>query len=170
MASSLFRINETKSNYNWSTYKWCNGAYNKLTKYCPADKTDYWDVSGSPDNKIVLDLEDDAARTYLGDKWRMPSDKEWTALRNECTWTWTTVNRKHGYYITAANGNSIFLPAAGYRLDSDLDNAGSDGNYWSSSLYTDGPYYAWYVYFYSSNVSRNYGSRYYGFSVRPVSE
>jgi hypothetical protein len=50
-----------KTNYSWSTYKWSNGASNKLIKYCPTGKQSYWDGSGSPDGKIVLDPEDDAA-------------------------------------------------------------------------------------------------------------
>ena len=47
---------ETKTTYNWSTYKWCNGSAETQTKYCT--NSDY----GTVDNKTVLDLEDDAAR------------------------------------------------------------------------------------------------------------
>jgi hypothetical protein len=68
------------------------------------------------------------------------------------------------------NGNSIFLPAAGYRYGAALHDAGSDGYYWSSTLFTVGPYNAYYVYFYSSYVYRYYYYRYYGLSVRPVTE
>ncbi|MGM9817780.1 MAG: hypothetical protein ACI30B_02220, partial [Paludibacteraceae bacterium] len=66
------------------------------------------------------------------------------------------------------NGNSIFLPAAGYRGNDVSFAAGSYGDYWSSSLSTDNPSYAWDVYFGSDNVSRDYGGRYCGQSVRPV--
>lgn len=164
---------ETKSNYSWSTYKWANGNYNKLTKYCPTDKTDYWDGTGSPDGKTVLDPEDDVAHVKLGGKWRMPTDAEWTELRNSdnCTWTWTTQNGVNGRLVTSKkNGNSIFLPAAGYRFGTNLGYAGSYGFYWSSSLNADYPDYAWNVNFYSVNVFRNYFNRYYGQSVRAVSE
>ncbi len=103
----------------------------------------------------------------------MPTDEEWTELRNNCTWTWTNnyngtgvagrivTSKKSGY-----TDRSIFLPAAGYRFY----HVGSIGNYWSSSLYTDSPSYAYYVYFNSDGVRRYGGSRDDGFSVRPVTE
>jgi hypothetical protein len=72
--------------------------------------------------------------------------------------------------VTASNGNSIFLPAAGVRYDTYLNFAGSYGYYWSSSLYTGNPDGAWDVYFNSGYVYRSYDCRYDGRSVRPVSE
>lgn len=165
---------KTKSDYSLSSYKWANGAYNKLTKYCPTDKADYWDGTGSPDGKTVLDPENDVAHVKLGGKWRMPTDAEWTELRNSdnCTWTWTTQNGVNGRLVTSKkNGNSIFLPAAGYRSGLYLLSTGSYGYYWSSSLSADGPDRAWYVDFDSDSVYRSYyGGRYYGQSVRAVSE
>ena len=152
-----------KSTYNWSTYKWCRGSNDTQTKY--NTKGSY----GTVDNKKTLELSDDAARANWGGAWRMPTDAEFAELREQCTWTWTTQNGVKGYKVTSkSNGNSIFLPAAGYRNGSSLSSAGSYGYYWSSSLSTDYPNNAWSVYFNSSNVRRNYISRYYGFSVRPV--
>ena len=156
-----------ESGYIWSSYKWCMGDYSSLTKYCSDSEYGY---NGFTDTKIVLDSEDDAARVNLCGSWRMPTDAEWTELRNNCTWTWTTQNGVDGYLVTGPNGNCIFFPAAGYRGSTDLYNAGSDGVYWSSSLYTDDPGYARNVYFYSDSVFRSSGYRYYGRSVRPVSE
>ena len=157
--------------YNWASYKWCNGYKNKLTKYCPTNKTSYWDGEGSPDGKTVLEPEDDAAHVSLGGKWRMPTDEEWTELRTKCAWTWTTQNGVNGRLVTGPNGNCIFLPATGCRFDTFLSYVGSSGYYWSSSLYTYDPYSAWSVNLYSGYVSRESG--YYrcdGFSVRPVTE
>ena len=155
-----------KTGYDWASYKWCNGSYNSLTKYCHKS---HWGYNGFTDGKTVLELEDDAAHLNLGDKWRMPTDAEWTELRENCTWTWTTQNGIAGGLVTASNGNSIFLPAAGYRYDTSLDDVGSGGNYWSSSLsgLSD---CAWYMRVYSDFVSGRDASRYFGFSVRPVSE
>ena len=114
-------------------------------------------------------MSDDAAHANWGGIWRMPTDDEWTALRLQCTWTWTTLNGIAGYNVTSnTNGNSIFLPAAGYRFDIALCNEGYYGYYWSNSLNTGDPNLAWYVCFYSRNVDRNDYSRYYGHSVRPV--
>ncbi len=69
---------EPKDDYWWSTYKWCNGDWDKLTKYCTDSY--YWDSSSSSsmDNKTVLDPEDDAAHVNWGGSWRMPTDEEWT--------------------------------------------------------------------------------------------
>ena len=154
---------QPKRNYDWSTYKWCNGSYDTQTKY--NTNSSY----GTVDNKTTLDLGDDAARANWGGSWRMPTDAEWTELREQCTWTWTTQNGVYGRKVTSkTNGNSIFLPAAGYRHDSSLDDAGSYGGYWSSSLYTDNPNYARSVWFGSGNVNRISSSRSIGRSVRPV--
>ena len=70
--------------------------------------------------------------------------------------------------MTASNGNSIFLPAAGSRYDTSLGYVGSGGGYWSSSLDAGTPGLAWFVYFGSSDVGRNFDYRYGGHSVRPV--
>lgn len=156
----------TKSTYDWSTYKYCNGSATTLTKYNTSSSY------GTVDNKTQLELTDDAAAVNWGGSWRMPTDAELTELRTECTWTWTTQNGVNGYKVTSKKSgytnNSIFLPAAGCRYDSSLNCAGSYGYYRSSSLYTDYPDYAWGVYFYSSYVIREIGYRCYGFSVRPV--
>ena len=157
-----------KSNYNWSTYKWCiNGSSLQLTKYCNRFSYGY---NGFTDNKTVLDPEDDAAAVNLGGSWRMPTNAEQDELRSQCTWTWTTQNGVNGYLVTGPNGNSIFLPAAGRRDDPGLSYVGSSGNYWSSSLRTDAPGSAYYVGFDSDYVYWDSSSRDDGRSVRPVSE
>ncbi len=156
-----------KDNYSWSTYKWCNGSYRTLTKYNTNSS------NGTVDNKTVLGSSDDVASVKLGGKWRMPTDAEWTELRTKCTWTWTTNYNGTGVkgrIVTATNGNSIFLPAAGFRLDTDLNLAGSRGEYWSSSRRTDYPPSARSVYFNSSGVYKSINDRSYGHSVRPVTE
>ena len=151
-----------KSAYNWSTYTLCKGSYNTMTKYC--SNSSY----GTVDNKSVLDPEDDAAHVNWGGTWRMPTYDELNELKTKCTWTWTTQNGVDGRLVTGPNGNSIFLPAAGYRNDSSLSNAGSYGRYWSSSLYTSSPYDAWYVVFNSSDVYWYDSNRCNGQSVRAV--
>ena len=67
-------------------------------------------------------------------------------------------------------GGSLFLPAAGNRWDGELNNAGSNGNYWSSSLNADNPNNAWNLNFNSGNTNVNNNNRNNGFSVRPVLE
>ena len=119
----------------------------------------------------TLPLSDDAAHANWGGNWRMPTDAELIKLREQCTWTWTTQNGVKGYKVTSkSNGNSIFLPAAGYRSDSSLYGVGNDGCYWSSSLNTGFPNYAFDLYFYSNYVNCSSSNQYSGFSVRPVCE
>ena len=158
------RTNPSITGYDWASYKWYNGSSTTLTKY--NTNSSY----GTVDNKTVLDSEDDVAHVKLGGKWRMPTYEEWTALRTQCTWTWTTQNGINGRLVTASNGNSIFLPAAGYRHNPFLSRAGSYGYYWSSSIDTDYPDTACGVDFGSNSVGRNSSSRFFGQSVRPVSE
>ena len=157
---------EGKENgYAWASYKWSMDTYLTMTKYCTSSDFGY---NGFIDGKTALDPEDDAVHVNLGGNWRMPTDAEWAELRENCTWTWTTQNGIAGSLVTAGNGNSIFLPAAGYWYCTDLRNAGSVGYYRSSSLSPTGPNDAEDVIFYSDGVSAYLGSRSYGFSVRPV--
>ena len=161
----------TKNDYSWSTYKYCNGSYDKLTKYC--NDSGYGN-NGFTDGKTKLELSDDVARQKWGGSWRMPTRAEQDELRNtnNCTWTWTTQNGVKGYLVTSKKsgheGASIFLPAAGYRDGAGLDDAGSYGDFWSSSLNTDTPGRAYCLYFNSGEVDWNGSNRYYGQSVRPV--
>ncbi|MCR5019012.1 MAG: hypothetical protein K6A64_09460, partial [Bacteroidales bacterium] len=109
------------------------------------------------------------ASKLWGGSWRIPTNEEWTALREQCTWNWTTQNGVNGRLVTAANGNSIFLPAAGKRTGYALEDVGMFGYYWSSSLTTTGGTdVACEVYFYSGNVDGYFEARNYGLSVRPV--
>ena len=152
----------TKNTYNWSTYTLANGNYDALTKYC--NSSSY----GTVDNKTTLEAADDAATQNWGGNWRMPTNDEWQELKDNCTWTWTTKNSVNGYEVKATNGNSIFLSAAGYRFDGELDLAGSCGYYWSSSLSVFNPYVAQCMLFDSGYHRTNDDYRDYGLSVRPV--
>ena len=157
---------EPKSNYAWSTYKYCKGSATTITKYCNIPGCGY---NGHTDNKMALDLKDDAARANWGGSWRMPTFAEWGELINNCTWTLTAQNGVYGFKVTSkTNGNSIFLPAAGFRSESDLRNVGSNVYYWSSSLRT--PDYAWTGVSYSSEIKRGTSYRCFGLSIRPVCE
>ena len=156
----------SKDKYDWTTYKWESG---KLTKYCYDSSYGY---NGFTDTKTVLDMEDDAANVNFGGSWRIPTDAEWTELRENCSWTWTTKNSVRGRLVTSnKNGLSIFLPAAGYRINRSKSSPGFWGDYCSSSLYTTGdPSVVWGVSLGSDRVERTIYPRYYGLSVRPVSE
>ena len=158
---------EPKTTYDWSTYKYCvdDNVNLNLTKYCDNSSSG---KDGFTDNKTVLDPEDDAAHVNWGGAWRMPTKAEQDELRNNCTWDWITQNGVKGYKVTGLNGNSIFLPAAGYMNEGTLYCAGSYSGYWSSSLSTGGPSCACFVGFSSVGVGWYDDIRYNGRSVRPV--
>lgn len=119
-------------------------------------------------NPTKLPSSADAATANIGTGWRMPTQTEMNELINKCTVTWATQNGVNGYLFIGSNGNSIFLPAAGYSYDGELFNAGSFGSYWSSSLYTGNPNLAWYLYFKSDHYNVYILNRLSGFSVRAV--
>lgn len=115
--------------FSWENYKWgeVSGYDTYFTKYC-SDSSRGKD--GFTDGKAELDLEDDAAFVNWGSDWRMPSKQQLDELQNECTWTLTTLGDVQGYNVEGPNGNSIFLPATGWRLDEMLLDGGA---YWSRS-------------------------------------
>lgn len=101
---------QPKSNYSWSTYKWCNGTNTSLTKYCT--KSEY----GKVDGRTELLPEDDAATANWGSEWHMPDFEQIVEVVDNTTTTWAKERGVFGYRLTSnVNGNSIFLPAAGYR-------------------------------------------------------
>ena len=125
---------------------------------------------GYIDSEGNLTPQYDAATANWGGNWRMPTKAEQQELLDNCTWTWTTQNGVKGYNVEGPNGNSIFLPAAGYHSGSSLSYAGSYGYYWSSTPLEYSDHYAYYLYFNSDRHYMSYYSRDYGHSVRPVVE
>ncbi len=111
----------------------------------------------------------DAATANWGSVWRLPTKSEFQELRDNCSWTWTKLNGVNGYEVKSKkNGNSIFLPAAGYCDGGTPSLRGSSGSYWSSTPY--GTYCASFLNFFSGGRDMNSSYPYYGLSVRPVSE
>ena len=97
---------------------------------------------------------------------RLPTKEQWEELKAECQWSWTG----SGYKVTGPNGNSISLPAAGYRdCNGGVNYLGSHGDYLSST--PDGSDNVWYLYFHSGSVYMcDYGRRCIGRSVRLVQD
>jgi len=165
--------------FDWASYKWMNAgqsSWYQINKYTFADgRTSgcWYDSNGTfiGDGLTELLPEDDAATANWGSDWQMPSNEQFEELINSSytTTEWTTLNGVYGRKITSkSNGNSIFLPAAGYRYHAGLDYTGSYGYYWSRSLGTFKSDDARYLYFGSGSIYTDDGSRYYGRSVRPV--
>ena len=133
---------------------------------------EYCEAWGLEMDDISDDSAYDVARAKWGSGWRMPTRSEFKELIDKCKWEWVVLVGKNGYMVTGPNGNSIFLPAAGYRYESELIGRGKISSYWSSTssghwgdekavcLEANDRYH---------KISDDY-YRAYGLSVRPVSE
>ena len=148
--------------FSWSDYKLCGGSSSTLTKY--NTNSSY----GTVDTLTTLEQVDDAV--YTSDNTcRMPTRAELEELRANTTSTWETLNGVKGRRFTSkTNGNSIFVPAAGYCDNGSVSNVGSVGYLWSSSLDESNSRLAWYLYFSSVKVGMNNDYRFNGFTVRAV--
>ena len=142
-----------KSTYSWKNYIHCNGAGDQLTKYCNNPAYGY---NHFTDTLTILDRPDDAGWCNFDANQgpRIPSKEQWLELYQHTTQTWTTLNNVEGVLFEANNGNSIFLPAGGY---------------WLNSFDTDDPTRAWNFSIGADLDSSIINSpRYTGLLVRPV--
>jgi len=153
-----------ESNY-WGTYSYCNGSATTLTKYCIS--SEYGDV----DNKYTLDEEDDAVTINWGKPWRLPTEEDALELYNNCTWSLGSLNGIGGCYVTGPNGNSIFLPKAGYKQYKTIFKKGSELYLMLSKLYTNTEMrsdYGLLIYCDDSSYGLAGEERSFGFSARAV--
>lgn len=143
--------------FAWANYKWGTSS-SSMTKYT------------SSDGKTTLEAADDAARANWGSGWRMPTQAEFNELLYNTTKAWTSDYNDTGVagFTFTANGQTLFLPAAGYRYDTYVYYQGSSCYYWSSTRYSAYPYRAYYLYYDPPNAGVSYINRYYGYTVRPV--
>ncbi len=155
-------LTDGKNNFDWTTYKWCEGTENSMTKYVPTG--DSYGVNFDDQSELLP--EDDAATANWGEHWRMPTEVEYQELISSCDAALTTLDGVAGYLFTAANGNSIFLPAAGRFSGSSNGDIGMNGGYWSATRNLSGSYNAKMLDFETFTVKGS--GRCYGRSVRAV--
>lgn len=142
---------EEKSDYSWSTYKYSDG-----------------DTPWSIGNDIA-GTEYDVAHVLWGGNWQMPNRTQMQELRTYCTWTSCTKNDVYGFSVVGQNGNSIFIPAGGYRWGTSQNNVGTQINYWSSIISEENNKYAYGLYAFGVYFGNDYTcERFGGLSVRPV--
>ena len=144
---------ETKSTYSWESYIHCNVVESTCHNLGS-------DIAGT---------QYDVAHVKWNGTWQMPTDDQFKELLNNCNYEWTTENGVDGgKFISKKNGASIFLPAVGYRTETDLCYAGTLGNYWSSTQDPSDSNSAYGLDFFSERTYTYYDYRCYGRSVRPV--
>ncbi len=155
-----------KESYYWGTYSYCEGSENNLTKYC------YSSEFGMVDDKCILDEDDDAATKNWGKPWRLPTLAEMMELYTNCSWSLASLNGTQGCYITGPNGNSIFIPKAGYKQYKTTFHKGEESYIMSSTLYKEDndnhPDYGYLVFCDASSYGIAGSERSFGYSVRPV--
>ena len=167
----------TKSDYSWETYIYGSryGSKYELSKYNTinfGDQNNYFYqtvgryFSGVNDNLITLEPVDDAATVNYGG--RTPTSEEWQELMNNTTRDSITINGVEGLLLVGPNGMRLFLPAAGIRSGTQYLSSSCFGSYWSSSLKTDFPAYAYYIRYDSGRVDFGEISRADGLTVRAV--
>lgn len=140
------RIVDLGLSVNWAN---CNvGAndpqdYGDYFAWGEVESKDYFSLNNYKyySNGIFMDIgsdisgtEYDAAKHNMGDIWRMPTKAEYEELINKCEWKFVTYRRARGWKVIGPNGNSIFLPAAGYMLNDWYEDTSIDGFYWSSNI------------------------------------
>lgn len=153
--------------FDWNNYKY--GDADNFTKY----NAGLGGYGGTIDNKVTLDLADDAVHVNMGGDWHMPTNAQLEELINETNQEWVT-----NYQGSGINGRlfiskndpskSIFIPASGYRWDSSVRGQGSNVYLWSSSLTTEDPYYSGYLYFGWAGCYMDIDGRCGGFCLRGV--
>ena len=153
---------ETKNYYQLNNYQWAASVTGMILKYCTNS------FLGNVDNKTQLEPEDDAARVICEDRWRIPTEYEFNELINNCSITWTSSNGVYGLeFVSKKNGNSIFIPAAGYYYDVEKD-ASSFGYYWTSTLDINDSTKAKQFAFNEDGHNLSSSTRYFGQTIRPV--
>ena len=105
------------------------------------------DIAGAPIYKIIADAQFDPATANWGANWQMPTSEQLKELVEKCKWEFTG----SGYTVTGPNGNSIFLPAAGYRYEGKWYGNGNAGYYASGEI--------WGTYHFPSMADQDNGSK-----------
>lgn len=145
---------EPKEVYSENTYKW----YYRYIGYLHITKYNTVSGFGAVDNKTELDLEDDAAYAHYYNG-RMPSLEQIDELCNSCTWQQIIRNGVIGELITGPNGNTMFLPNAGYRGQDPLSPHTDYVANWSRTLKTDSPQFAYILFSTELKLNTGFSSR-----------
>jgi len=154
---------KTKNSYTYANcYDCTNSSY-------PEKETSWSLYKKNGVNEIAPTSGQDAAHENWGGTWRLPTNKEFEELQKKCKWKWTSINNINGYIVTGPNGNSIFLPAGGFRSGNTSDKVGSYGYYWSNTLSPNHPNGALDIYFNKETHGTYFSYRSIGKNIRPVS-
>ena len=175
-----------KSIYDWDHYEHGYGPYD-LYKYVNDKEYAADDNDNKVDNLTELLPEDDVAyqnKKLYNYKFHIPTKEQCEELIKYTINYWINnydpnktihdqeddkgIKGLNGRVFVGKNANQMFIPATGYRIGSDICDAGFNCSLWSSSLYLGYPNLAYYLNFYSDYIGMNNRDRYDGYIVRPV--
>ena len=176
---------QPKETYSWDTYEHGYGSYS-LYKYVNNPDKAADDNDNKTDGYTILLPEDDAATKNIhlhNFKFCMPTKEQCEELLKYTKSYWVNnynpnntvhhtnddgINGLNGRVFIGQNGNCLFVPAAGYRYNSNIGNIGSSCYLWSSSLYLSNSANAYYLYIDLDDIKVGCNLRYDGYNVRPV--
>ena len=150
---------QTQLNYTAVTYRHATGSVNSYSMHNIG--------------KNITASQWDIATIKFAGCWRMPTKAEMNELMNSCSWTWGTKEGVPGYWVeNASSHENIFLPAAGYRTGTNLNENDVNGRYWAGTTDSGSDSYAQALYFTPTSRSvgqgNDYRIRFEGLTIRPV--
>ena len=161
---------KSKTDYNWHSYKYANGSWDDLTKYCPNNKPMYAH-NKKTDGLTTLESTDDIVTVKYGSNFRMPTKKEvdeLLLLPNKWVTRYNNISGLNGRLFIGKNGNVLFIPAAGVFNGTIYDGDGKSCFLWTSDISSNRPNGAWTLYLYSREIGVNNTIRCLGQSIRAV--
>ena len=106
-----------------------------------------------------------------GSQWKTPARADFQELINNCTWEWESRDGVNGYKVTGRNGNSIFLPAAGFQIYGYDQSVNSALYYWTStSSYSSGFSYVLWGNSTGYDANTTYNTSLVTCPIRPISQ
>lgn len=144
------------------------GDYYRFGETTPKNK-----YSGTYDGCSSYSFSVDAASVKWGGRWRMPTASQVEELTRKCTWTLITLDGVDGYNVKGKNGNSIFIPLAGYihEANNHATGVGEKGFYWTSTSKTPGSTWHRLVFYKSGGIHTScnvWGNPQYGSYAHPI--
>lgn len=138
-----------KNEYNWSTYKFYKGPYIDIDPTNPnnanafsKNTTKYYyyveDNMIKTDSLTILERVDDAANVNWGADWCMPTEEQMDELIDPDYTSSKFIMEPKGLLVTSKiNGETLFMPAAGERINRDVYYGTQEsyyGKYYTASI------------------------------------
>lgn len=151
---------EEKESYTYENYKHKEEYY----------YNGWWDWIFSDIGDCISNTTYDTAMLKWGNGAKMPTPQEMKELVENCYWKSGLINGIAGNFVIGPNGNSIFIPFAGYRLETHLYGLEECGYYWSGSIHQDAGGSAICLLCSNYSVTGESCARNKGISIRPVKD